>query len=46
MPFGYTLFRNCSFDLTKSKLDCYGGKDCIKRFCKDLKEHSKIIINY
>ena len=24
---GYSLFTNCSFDLTKSKLDCYRGKD-------------------
>ena len=23
---GYSLFTHCSFDLTKSKLDCYAGK--------------------
>ena len=43
---GYSLFTNCSFDLTKSKLYCYRGKDCIKRFYKDLKEHATQIINY
>ena len=32
---GYSLFTNCSFDLTKSKLDCYRGKDCMERFGKD-----------
>ena len=25
---GYSLFTNCSFDLTKNKLECYGGKKC------------------
>ena len=33
---GYSLFTNCSFDLTKSKLDCYRGKYCMERFGKDL----------
>ena len=28
---GYSLFTQCSFDATKSKLDCYRGKDCMKR---------------
>ena len=43
---GYALFTNCLFDLTKSKLDCYRGKDCMERFCKDLKQHATKIINY
>ena len=37
-PSGYSLFIHCSFDATKNKLDCYRGKDCIERFCKDLNE--------
>ena len=37
-PSGYSLFANCSFDLTKSKLDCYRSKDCMERLCKDFKE--------
>ena len=43
---GYSLFTHCSFDKTKSKLDCYRGKDCMKKFCKDLREHATKIINY
>ena len=45
-PSGYLLFTHCSFDLTKHKLDCYRGKGCMERFCKDLKEHATKIINY
>ena len=47
---GYSIFTNCSFDSmelhsTKNKLNCYRGKDCMERFCKDLKNHSTRIIN-
>ena len=45
-PSGYSLFPNFSFDETKNKLDCYKGEDCMKRFCKDLREHAMKIINY
>ena len=45
-PSGYSLFTNCSFHVTKNKLDCYRGKDCIERLCKGLKEHATKIINY
>ena len=44
--FGYSLFTKCSYDATKNKLDYYRGKDCMKRFCKDLKEHVTKKINY
>ena len=37
MSSGYSMFIQCSFDITKNKLDCYRGKDCMERFCKDLK---------
>ena len=43
---GYSLFTNCSFDITKNKLDCYRGKYCMERFCKDLKKGATKIINY
>ena len=43
---GYSLFVHCSFDATKNKLDCYRCKDCMERFCKDLKERAAKIINY
>ena len=36
-PSGYLLFTHCSFDLTKNKLDCCRGKDCMERLWKDLK---------
>ena len=43
---GYSLFTNCSFDETKNKLDFYRGKDCMEKFCKDLRDHAMKIINY
>ena len=43
---GYSLFTSCSFDPTKNKLDCYRGKDCMEKFCKNLTEHATRIINY
>ena len=43
---GYSLFTNCLFDITKNKLDCYRGKYCMERFCKDLKKRATKIINY
>ena len=45
-PLGYSIFTNCSFDESKNKLNYYRGKDCMKKFCKDLKEHATRIINY
>ena len=45
-PFGYSLFTQCSFDITKNKLDYYRGKNCMKNFCLDLREHATKIINY
>ena len=43
---GYSLFTQCSFDSTKTKLGGYRAKDCMKRFCEDLKEHATKVINY
>ena len=45
-PSGYSIFTSCSFDESKNKLNYYRGKDCMKKFCKDLKEHAARIINY
>ena len=39
-PSGYSLFTHCSFDKSKNKLDHYRGKDCIKKFCKNLREQA------
>ena len=46
VPSGYSLFTHCSFDKTKNKLDYYRDKDCMKKFCKDLREHATKIIDY
>ena len=43
---GYSLFTHCSFDTTKNKLDYYRGKNCMKNFCLNLKEHATKAINY
>ena len=43
---GYSLFTHCSFDRTKNKLDHYRGKNCIKNFYLDLREHATKIIDY
>ena len=43
---GYSLLTHCSFDRTKNKLDHYRGKNCMKNFCLDLREHATKIINY
>ena len=45
VPSGYSLFTHCSFNKTKNKLDYYRGKDCMNKFCKDLREHTTKIIN-
>ena len=45
-PSGYSSFTQCSFDATKINLDYYRGKNCMKNFCVDLKEHAAKIINY
>ena len=45
-PSGYSIFTSCSFDESKNKLNYYRGKDCMKKFCKDLKEHATRIIDY
>ena len=46
VPSGYLLLTHCSFDQTKNKLNHYRGKDCMKKFCKDLREHATKIISY
>ena len=45
-PSGYSIFTNCSFDESKNKISYYRGDDCMKKFWKDLREHSTKIINY
>ena len=45
-PSGYSIFTHCSFYQTRNKINHYRGKDYMKKFCKDLREHSTKIINY
>ena len=45
-PSGSSIFTHCSFDQSKNKLNYYRGKDCMKRFSKDLRTHATKIINY
>ena len=45
-PSGYSLLASCSFDKLENKQTYYRGKDCMKRFCDDLKEHVTRITNY
>ena len=40
------MFTYCSFDITKNKLDYFRGKNCMKNFWLNLKEHATKIINY
>ena len=39
-PSGYSIFTHCSVD------NYYRGKDCMKKFSKDLREHASKIIHY
>ena len=45
-PSGYSLLTSCSFDKSENKQTYYRKRDCMKRFCNDLKEHFIRIINY
>ena len=43
---GHSLSLICSFDETKNRRKFYREKHCIEKFCEDLKELAKEIINY
>ena len=40
------MLTQCSFDTTQNRFYCYKGKNCMKNFCADLREHKTEIINY
>ena len=46
VPSGYSLSLICSFDSKENKHNFYRGRDCIEKFCKNLKELGTEIINY
>ena len=43
---GYSIVTCCSFDKSRTECEYYRGEDCMKMFCKDLKDQAKKIINY
>ena len=45
-PSGYSLVTCCSFDKSLNEQKHYRAKDCMKIFCKDLKDRAMRIINY
>ena len=45
-PCDYALSLICSFDSKENKHNFYRGRDCIKRFCSDIKELETKIINF
>ena len=45
-PSCYSIITHCSFDKSKNKLNYYRGKESMKKFSKDLREHVSKIINY
>ena len=45
-PSGYSLLTSCSFYKSENKQTYYRGRDFMKRFCDDLKEHLTRITNY
>ena len=46
IPSGHSIYTNCSFDKSNNKISYYRGEDCMKRFCKDLKDHATKIIDF
>ena len=45
-PYCYSLDLVSSFNVKENKHCFYRGKDCIKKFCKELKEICTRIVNY
>ena len=43
---GYSLITQCSFGEKMNVIDYYRGKDCLKKFCQDIKKQAKMIVDY
>ena len=43
---GYSLVTNCSFDGKSNAIDYCRGKDCLKKFCQDLKKQAESIVEF
>ena len=46
IPSGFSMSTISSFKGIENKHDVYRGKDCMKKFCESLKEHTMKIINF
>ena len=46
IPSGYSIYTSCTFNKSYNKLSYYRIKDCMKRFCKDLRDHATRIIDF
>ena len=46
IPSGFSMFTISSFRSIENKYDVYRGKDCMKRFCKSLREHAIKTTNF
>ena len=46
IPSGYSIYTSCSFGKSHNKLSHYRGEDCMRRFCKDLRDHATKIIDF
>ena len=46
MKSGFSMSTVSSFKSIEDKHDVYRGKDCMKKFCESLREHTMKIINF
>ena len=46
IPSGFSISSISSFKSIENKHDVYRGKDCMKKFCRSLREHTMKIINF
>ena len=46
IPCGYSISTIWAFDHIENKHTLHRGKDCMKKFCKSLREHTKNIIDF
>ena len=46
IPSGYSWITCCSLDTSENEWHHYNGEDCMKKFCKDIKNQAMKIINY
>ena len=46
IPSGYSWVMCCSFDKSKSERNYYRRKNCIERFCKDIRDQAMKIIDH